>query len=222
MVKNFYDVLSVPRKATQDEILARFRDLVRERHPDRFEGEAKERAEIEFQQITEAFNVLRDSGRRAQHDLDLDRPSQEANDPKQTAKVFMNRGIKAYKMGNYSQAADNFDRATQADPQDAKAWHHLALTCFQEERWLPRAQEAIGRALELKARHAPYVKLAARIFLKSGMTPRAKEYYNELLRLGGSDATVRQALEAKGALGPKKAAMETKKPQRTGLFGKRW
>ena len=76
--------------------------------------------------------------------------------------------------------------------------------------------------IELKARHAPYVKLAARIFLKSGMTPRAKEYYNELLRLGGSDATVRQALEAKGALGPKKASMEAKKPEKSGFFGKRW
>lgn len=226
MVKNFYDALSVSRKATQEEIQARFRHLVRERHPDRFEGEEKRRAEKEFQDITEAFNVLRDVRRRSQHDMDLDRPAQQSHDPSQTAKVYMNRGIKAYKQGNYIQAADNFDRATQADPKNHQTWHHLALTCYQEERWLPKAQAAIERALEIKSQHQPYVKLAARIFLKSGMTPRAKEYYNELLRLGGSDATVRQALEAKGAIASRKAAAESKNQSKNsgkpGLFSKRW
>lgn len=222
MVKNFYDVLSVNRKATQAEIVARFRQLVRERHPDRFEGAEKQRAEKDFQDITEAFNVLRDPRRRQQHDIDLDRPSGQSHDPSQTAKVYMSRGVKAYKQGNFIQAADNFDRATQADPKNHKPWHHLALTCYQEERWLAKAQEAIEQSLKLKPQHAPYVKLAARIYLKSGMTPRAKEYYNELLRLGSSDAMVRQALEAKGALASKKSAMESKPQGKSGLFSKRW
>ncbi|HEX9734090.1 MAG TPA: DnaJ domain-containing protein [Thermoanaerobaculia bacterium] len=219
MVKNFYQVMGVERNATQAEITARFRELVRERHPDRFEGEEKLRAEKDFQDITEAFNVLRDARRRGQHDSDLDRPAPSQHDPGQTAKVYLGRGVRAYKTGNYLEAADNFDRATQAEPGNAQAWHHLALTCYQEERWLDKARDAIEQAVALRADHTPYVKLAARIYVKSGMVPKAKEYYNSLLRLGGFDATVRQALEAKGALGPKKSAAESHQGK-SGFFRK--
>ena len=225
MAKNFYEVLSLKRGATRAELVARFHELAKEHHPDRFTGEKKLEAEKAFQDITEAFNVLRNPRRRAQHDMDLDRPTQHRNDPSDLARVYMSRGVKAYKQGNYIEAADNFDRATQADPSNAKAWHHLALTCTQEDRWLPKAQEAIERALEEHPNHAPYVKLAGRIFLKSGMTPRAKEYYNELLRLGGSDAMVRKALEAKGALGrkgPKRPPADEKDQSKSGLFRKMW
>ncbi len=221
MVKNFYQVLAVSRTATAAEISTRFHQLVRERHPDRFQGPEKLRAETDFQEITEAFNALRDPRRRAEHDMDLDRPTYQGNDPQQLAKVYLSRGVKAYKKGNHIEAADNFNRATQAEPRNPKAWHHLALTCIQEERWLPKAQEAIQHAMDIRPNHAPYVKLAARIFAKSGMTPKAKEYYNELLRLGGSDATVRRALESKGAL-PRKGAPGEKNPGKPGLFRKVW
>lgn len=219
MGKNFYQVLSVDRKATPAEITSRFRELAREHHPDRFEGEAKMRAEKAFQDITEAFNVLRDSRRRALHDMDLDRPPPSGHDPSQTARVYLNRGIRAYKMNNYIEAADNFNRATQAEPGNVQAWHHLALTCYQEERWLDKAREAIARTMDLRPNHVPYVKLAARIYVKSGMIPQAKEYYNSVLRLGGSDSTVRQALEAKGALASRKAAA-TSRPTKSGFFRK--
>ena len=56
--KDFYAVLEVSRQATPEEIRSRFRQLARERHPDRFQGEAKARAEQEFQLVTEAANVL--------------------------------------------------------------------------------------------------------------------------------------------------------------------
>ncbi len=227
-VKNFYETLGISRQATQKEIDQHFRELARTRHPDRFEGEEKERAEKEFQNFTEAYNVLRDSRRRAEHDLDLDRPSQKkTNDPGQAAEVFMKRGIRAYKLTKYIEAADNFSRATEADPKNHQAWHHLALTCLQEDRWLTKAQEAIERAIDLKAHHQPYVKLAGRIFLKSGVTARAREYYNQLLELGGSDATVRKALEVKGALPSRGSRSATapadegaQKEQKTGLFRK--
>jgi tetratricopeptide (TPR) repeat protein len=136
----------------------------------------------------------------------------------------MNRGVKAYKAENYSQAADNFTRATEADPRSHQAWHHLALTCYQEDRWIDKAVEAIGTALEVRAGHRPYVKLAARIYLKAKMTAKAKEYYDELIRLGGSDAMVRKALEAKAAGPPRGSSTrssETKKEKgKSGLFGK--
>jgi tetratricopeptide (TPR) repeat protein len=217
-MNNFYQVLSIDRQATSREIQERFRVLVRERHPDIYDGDEKEKAEHDFQAITEAFNALRDPKRRGEHDAELDRPTGSSTDPKALAKLYMNRGIRAYKADNNIEAADNFDRATKAEPSNSQAWHHLALTCIREKRWLPKAEEAIEQALALRAKHIPYVKLAARIYLEAGVTPKAKEYYNQLILLGGSDATTRKALEAK--LGPPRRKAES--TAEGGLLGKIW
>ena len=74
MPRDFYAILALPRNASEEQIRQRFRELARERHPDRFQGEAKARAEGEFQEITQAFNVLFDPERRRGHDLELTRP----------------------------------------------------------------------------------------------------------------------------------------------------
>ncbi len=224
--KDFYTILSLPRDAKPPQIKARFRDLVRERHPDRFHGEGKAEAELEFQNITEAFNVLMDPTRRRQHDLELDRPTQKARfDPDEAVRVYMNRGIRAYKEGKYPEAADYFERATQSGPENPKAWHHLALTCSKEARWLPKAQVAIAQACELRPTHVPYLKLAGKIFTKSGMTARAKQYYNQALReVGGMDPSIRRALDALGGAAPAKEQRAQKRQEKGkgGLFRKIW
>ena len=218
MIKDFYEVLSLPRNAKPPQIKERFRELARERHPDRFRGADKQQAELEFQDITEAFNVLMDPVRRRQHDLDLDRPARKAvHDPQEVVRVYLNRGIRAFKQGNLAEAAANFSRAIENDPDNYQAWHHLALTCVRERRWLSRAQEAIVKACELRPGHAPYLKLAGKIFARSKMTARAKQYYNQALREGGPDPAVTAAL---------KALDDNPKPEqdkgKPGLFGKIW
>ena len=109
MQKDYYAVLSLPRNATGDEIRARFRTLARTRHPDRFRGPEKAAAEVEFQAVTEAFNVLSDPERRRLHDLELLRPAppgaREAEGRGEVARVYLQRGVKAYRDGNYLEAA---------------------------------------------------------------------------------------------------------------------
>ena len=218
MSKDFYSVLSLDRKAKPQEIKERFRELARLRHPDRFQGADKDRAEHDFQDITEAFNVLMDPIRRRQHDLDLDRPMQKAvHDPKEIVRVYLNRGIRAFKKHNLAEAAAHFSRATETDPENFQAWHHLALTCVREKRWLPRAQEAIVRACELRPGHVPYLKLAGKIFARSGMTTRAKQYYNQALREGGPDSAITQSLKEL-----EEAPRPDQDKDKPGLFRKIW
>ncbi len=146
--KDFYAILGVSRTASPQDIKKRFLELARERHPDRFKGEEKAKAELVFQDITEAFNVLSDAVRRRQLDAELNRPAggHKAFDNSEVVRVYLNRGIRAYKEGKWLEAATQFDRATQTDPQNVQAWHHLALTCVKEERWNSKAQEAIDKA----------------------------------------------------------------------------
>jgi curved DNA-binding protein CbpA len=185
MARDFYSVLAVPRNATEEQIRQRFRELARLRHPDRFQGTEKEKAEREFQEITQAFNILADAERRRQH------------------------GVKAYKEKSWLEAADNFDRATKADPTNSQAWHHLALACAQERNWLPRAVTAIERACELEPMSPTYAKQAGRVCQMAGQADRAVHHYRRALQWGEDDPAVQRALDEL-----------TKAPRRGGLFGK--
>jgi curved DNA-binding protein CbpA len=196
MRRDFYAILGVPRNATSEQIRERFLDLVREKHPDRVSTEGKAAAELEFRAITQAFRVLSQPARRRDHDLELVRPEEPtANDPAQLARVYLQRGAKAYKAKNYSQAADNFERAAEADPGNPLAWHHLAKACQSQRRWLPRAAAAIAKACELAPMKPEYHKLAGQILAQMGQKERAARHFRQALQWGGNDSEVEAALE---------------------------
>lgn len=216
MARDFYAVLALPRNASEDQIRQRFRELARTRHPDRFQGAEKARAEIEFQELTQAFNVLADPERRRRHDNELMRPEEaaSASDPRQAFRAYLQRGVKAYKEKNYLEAASNFDQATQADPKSGQAWHHLAQACSQQKNWLPRAVAAIERACQLEPMNVTYLKQAGRICALAGQNEQAIQYYRKAIQWGGDDPVVRQALDELN----RSAASSTS--SRWGLFGK--
>lgn len=66
MAQNYYDVLGVPRGAADDEIKKAYRKLAMRYHPDRNDGDR--RSEAKFKEATEAYEVLRDSDKRASYD----------------------------------------------------------------------------------------------------------------------------------------------------------
>jgi len=64
--KDYYQVLGVPRSASEADIKKAFRKLAREHHPD--VAKDKQRAEERFKEINEAYEVLGDADKRARYD----------------------------------------------------------------------------------------------------------------------------------------------------------
>ena len=193
--KDYYAVLGVPRSASSDEIRDRFRELARERHPDRFDGKEKAEAEANFQQLTEALNVLLDPERRRGHDMELFQPEvHRRQEEGAMGKMLMQRGRIAYKSGNYIEAVENFDRATREDPKNAHAWYYLARACSRNRRWLSRAVPAIATAVKLEPTNADYLQLAGNICAQANMTRRAERYYRQALSWGADPGEVEEAI----------------------------
>ncbi len=66
MAKDYYEVLGVPRGASEEEIKKAFRRLARQYHPDMNPGDKG--AEEKFKEIGEAYSVLSDAEKRSRYD----------------------------------------------------------------------------------------------------------------------------------------------------------
>ena len=68
-LNDYYKLLGVSKRATNDEIKQAYRKLALEFHPDRNDSK---RAEEKFKQISEAYSILSDTGKRKEYDRFLE------------------------------------------------------------------------------------------------------------------------------------------------------
>lgn len=66
MTADFYETLGVSRSAGDNELKSAFRKLAMQYHPDRNPGNAE--AEVKFKEINQAYEILKDSQKRAAYD----------------------------------------------------------------------------------------------------------------------------------------------------------
>src|ERR1700682_3267793 len=64
--RDYYEVLGVPRTASDDDVRKEYRKLARKYHPDVNPGDKA--AEDKFKEINEAYQVLSDPGKRKRYD----------------------------------------------------------------------------------------------------------------------------------------------------------
>jgi curved DNA-binding protein CbpA len=204
---NYYEVLGVERSATEQEIRDQFRKLAREQHPDRYRGPDKADAERKFQTLTEAVNVLTNSARRKQHDNELGTFGSKAGvDFAQIAKAYLSKGVKAYKEGDVKTAYENFDMAVKHNPQDAKAYHNLALAAARIPGMNKQAVQAIETAVQREPVNFVYLKDAGMLCRRAGLVAKAERYFEEALKWDPSNLEVQGALsELRGSKEPVKS-----------------
>lgn len=195
MKVNYYEILGVERSASDAEIRDRFRRLARENHPDRYRGPDKADAERKFQTLTEAVNVLTNPAKRKQHDGELGAGGGKAPaDFAAVAKVYMAKGVKAFKENDLRGAYENFDMAAKHNPHDAKAFHYLALAAARIPAFARQAVQAIESALQREPMNPLFLKDAGLICRQAGLVAKAERYLEEALKWDASNAEVQTAL----------------------------
>ncbi len=223
MAKNYYEILGVPRTASEKEIKAAYHRLARSLHPDKASSpEERERVEQEFALVSQAYNTLKDRDRRAAYDRTLTEAQQAqlsgtgagaqrpgdssaavprpgaANLEKSRAAVARRaylRGLQAMAAGDYSKAIEFFEAAIKNKDDEAAYYAKLAQTLLRAKRSFSRAIEAAQRAIELDPYNIDYRLLLAELYEQTGAQSMALKTYEEILKWDPTNARALQALE---------------------------
>lgn len=100
--KDFYKVLGVDKKAAADEIKRKYRNLVKDLHPDTNHGDSAK--EEKFKAVSEAYEILSDPKKRAEYD--------------EARTLFERGGFRAPMGGQNFQGGDFSDIFGGGNPQD--------------------------------------------------------------------------------------------------------
>ena len=88
-MKNYYEMLEVNPKASDEIIKKVYKIKVKQNHPDLFQGDEKTKAEEITKELTEAYNILSDSEKRKNYDLELEQNDDKTDELEQYKNIII-------------------------------------------------------------------------------------------------------------------------------------
>lgn len=198
--KTYYDILGIPKTATDAEIKKSYRQLVRQHHPD--VAQDKEAAKVAFIQIAEAYKTLMNPDRRLIYDTSIDtqrfRP-QSGTKPGQskTPETGRKTGVPT---GASTGQRQNAQSRTQA--QNAYSTRRAEV-----ERWLKEARKAFAsgqfrsamyackEAKRLDGRNAEAHVILGDVYRIQGLSDEAIAMYTIAVQLDPRNVDVQTKLD---------------------------
>jgi molecular chaperone DnaJ len=141
-----YRILGVSPNATQEQIHAAYRKLVKQYHPDRFpDGPQKEMATEKLKQINEAYDTICGKGGSA---------SASGSGQRQSSVADLARVRSLLQVNNLAAAAQILD----AMPVRNAEWHYLYGVIYLRRGWYDNARKSFQAAVNMDPGNAEYYR----------------------------------------------------------------
>jgi curved DNA-binding protein CbpA len=185
MQRNFYEVLGLPRTATQQEIKDKYHSLARLYHPDR--AKDKELADRLFVQINRAYTTLKDDVKRTRYDASLEAITGAAHPNVQ-------------RQQNSGQAP----APAPVTPQQVREWYDQASR-LQLKGDLTQAIKVLSRATEADPNHFPGILLMGDLLAQSGKPVEALAMFERAAKIQPANRLLREKIARLNAVNARRS-----------------
>ncbi len=195
-ITDYYSILGVEKWSTQDKIKKAYYKVAKEFHPDihfNMSSETlKNKLNLIFSHITDAYNILSDPKMRREYDSSLSiRPAKIERNNVELARAKFKKGKEAFRERVYKEAAELFGQAVYLDSSVADYHFHFGLGLVKEKKW-HEAERAISNALKMAPFNADYMAELGYVYLQLGFKLRAKNTFEKAIK---SDPSNERAVE---------------------------
>jgi curved DNA-binding protein CbpA len=193
---DYYKILDIPSFTNAEEIKKAYYKQAKEFHPDRhfrLPADIKDKLQLIFSYINEAYTTLIDPNSKDQYDKSLVLKEPTNVSPKERARKKFEEGRLAFWNDKYQKAERSFRYAVYADNQTGKYQYYYAKTLFKLKKYRA-AEKAIGQAIRLDPTHADYFLEAGHIYHALGLINKAKNSFKKVLKLEPSNDKAQNGL----------------------------
>lgn len=195
---NPYEILELNPGASAEDVKAAYHRLAKQWHPDRFTGAEKEAAENRFRQLAEAFNMLKDAGRREEAARNIPAAADAAKADVQIQLDSASRTVPLHERTAadwYAEAKESFE---SGDPEKAlglvqycirlesgNAEYHVFMAKVLDEAGGDKKAlvKALETAIRLNPKNVDSIIRLAEVFQSVGMYARATKLWERARNL---------------------------------------
>jgi len=204
-----YQILDIPKTASDEDIKKAYFQLARRFHPDRFDRQvaAQYKAQIHevFDSITNAYRVLGNKESRRVYDAKSGpvAAQEDAQDVLRKADIKFRQGKTLHGQGRYDEAVAYLEEAIRLRRDKADYYLLLAMSEAKLKAYVKKAEQDFLKAIELEPWNPEgYVGLGM-LYKAEGLQTKAIKQLEKAVSADPDHATAREALrELKGGKPP--------------------
>ncbi|MBL8148923.1 MAG: DnaJ domain-containing protein, partial [Blastocatellia bacterium] len=200
-----YQTLEISKNATERDITDAYNQLARKFHPDRnsqlLNYNLTLRSDLEkiFSCLTQAYQSLKENRSKVgQHiTATVSNPKVEHRVSSLTYDLFdelVERGKRAYELGRYQEAKENFERAYKQNPSSAEIHFNLARTIAHLPGGFDLAEKQFYKAIELAPENADYYAEFGLFLKKFSLDVLAEAMFRNCLRIAPDHPIAKRSL----------------------------
>lgn len=183
---NYYQILDVPKKASQKEIKKAYFEMARKYHPDRFDRdlpkETKEMVEEVFGHITIAFQTFSNEKEKQDYDAKLDAPAGlDRRELEKNAESKFRQGKGLFNRGKYEEALVFFEEAIKLKRSEANYHLFLAKTETKVPLFRGKAEEDFLKTIELEPWNPEHYVALGEFYSLEGLTVKSRRQFKKAL-----------------------------------------
>ena len=183
-MKNPYEVLGVPQKASEEQIKQAYRELAKKYHPDRYvDSPLKDVAQEKMQEINEAYDVLirrKNTGGYAGaggYQSTQQGSWSQGGNAQDTGFSYIRQMIAS---GNIAAAEQLLDQMGQRPAE----WYFLRGSCYLRRGWYAQAKQHLEQAVRMDPGNPEYNAVL------NNLNNGSQQYTQRTYRSPASDATM--------------------------------